>query len=107
MNTDERIGAALKAARIGASITQQGMADTMRIFGHDWTQPAVAKIELGKRPIRLSEAVALHTAFHFSLEMLTGITSFDAYTEGRAAGFADAIRAIHVVASGKDLDERS
>ena len=53
---DVAIGRAVGRLRATAGWTQQELADRMRARGWPWTQPAVAKVELGKRPVRLSEA---------------------------------------------------
>ena len=53
---DVAIGRAVVRLRTSAGWTQQELADRMRTRGWPWTQPAVAKVELGKRPVRLAEA---------------------------------------------------
>ena len=55
-SVDVAIGRAVVRLRTSAGWTQQELADHMRTRGWPWTQPAVAKVELGKRPVRLAEA---------------------------------------------------
>jgi transcriptional regulator with XRE-family HTH domain len=48
-------------------LSQQEVADQMRLEGFRWRQTTVAKIEGGKRPLLLNEAVALDGLFKVGL----------------------------------------
>lgn len=41
------------------SLSQQRLADEMRARGFEWAQATVWNVEMGKRPVRLTEAIAL------------------------------------------------
>jgi len=52
---DER----LRAARQERGMTQIDLADQMAELGFPWSQPTVARVERGRRPLSLAEAHAL------------------------------------------------
>ena len=52
---DER----LRAARLERGMTQIDLADQMVELGFPWSQPTVARVERGRRPLSLAEAHAL------------------------------------------------
>jgi transcriptional regulator with XRE-family HTH domain len=49
----------LRAARGEHGLTQLDVADEMAHRGFRWSQPTVAKVENGRRPLSLAEARAL------------------------------------------------
>ena len=73
--TGSKIGAALREAelqtcqrirqqRIDAGLSQGEVADYMRSFGFDMQQSTVAKVEAGKRSLRVSELSGFATALN-------------------------------------------
>lgn len=56
-NADLRIGANVNMLR--GDMSQAALASAMREMGWKWTQPTVAAIEKGERPLKLAEAVQL------------------------------------------------
>lgn len=58
--------------RIAAGLDQYTLADTLTATtSWTWHQNVISRIELGKRPIRLSEAYALAAVFDVSVDALT------------------------------------
>lgn len=55
----QQIGMNVAALREGESLSQEALADAMRLCGHRWTQATVWSIEKGKRAIKLTEALDL------------------------------------------------
>jgi transcriptional regulator with XRE-family HTH domain len=49
----------LRAARQSQGMTQLDLADQMAELGFPWSQPTVARVERGRRPLSLAEAHAL------------------------------------------------
>ncbi|MGW5239479.1 hypothetical protein ACWEOW_11150 [Monashia sp. NPDC004114] len=71
ITNDERIGLNLAAIRQSAGLSQDGLARLMTdLTGHKWQQTLIARTELGRRPLRLAEAVELTVALNSSLEAL-------------------------------------
>lgn len=64
---DIAIGATVGRLRRSAGMTQTDLAKAMRKLGWAWTQPATAKVELGKRPLRAAEASDLAMIFRVSV----------------------------------------
>ena len=67
---DIAIGATVGRLRRAAGMTQTELANQMRELGWAWTQPATAKVELGKRPVRAAEASDLAMIFRVSVQSL-------------------------------------
>jgi hypothetical protein len=59
LDADRKAVELLRAARQGRSLTQADIADAMAELGFHWTQPTVARVENGQRPLSLAEARAL------------------------------------------------
>lgn len=59
MTTDSSIGQFLRDQRARWECSQQAVAQEMRDRGFDWAQATVSSVENGKRPLRLTEAIAL------------------------------------------------
>jgi transcriptional regulator with XRE-family HTH domain len=49
----------LRTARQAQGMTQLDLADQMAELGFPWSQPTVARVERGRRPLSLAEAHAL------------------------------------------------
>lgn len=61
----------MRQERERRGLPQQHVATTMTVlFGHRWHQTTVAKVELGERPAKLSEALAVAHILGVSLESL-------------------------------------
>lgn len=56
-HADERIGANLSQLR--GDMSQAALASAMRERGWKWSQPTVAEVEKGKRPLKLAEAESI------------------------------------------------
>lgn len=59
MITNSQIGAHLKAAREWHNLSQEFVAQMMRMEGFNWNQSTVWKIEIGGRNLTLQEGQAL------------------------------------------------
>lgn len=59
--------------RIAAGLDQYTLADMLTVSsGWAWHQNMVSRIELGKRPVRLSEAYVLAAVFDTTVDALSG-----------------------------------
>jgi transcriptional regulator with XRE-family HTH domain len=70
--TEQRFGANLRDAREAAGLSQAEVAEQMNELGMGFrfTQQVVGKIEAGKRPLRLREALMLASVTRASLDVL-------------------------------------
>lgn len=60
MTTDEKIGEHVREHRDARGFSQAHIAAVMNLKGfHTWDKSVVGKVELGKRSLKLTEAVAL------------------------------------------------
>lgn len=69
-------------------MSQQDLATAMRDEGWSWTQPATAKVELGKRPVRLAEAMSLARVLGTSVDALLAEPLARAIDEAQAGAEA-------------------
>lgn len=58
-NNDTAIGARLSEVRKAVHLSQSDLASAVARRGHKWSQATVWAVESGKRPLRLSEAIAI------------------------------------------------
>jgi transcriptional regulator with XRE-family HTH domain len=65
-------GRNLRALRNARQWSLLEVAERMRAFGYTWHQTVVAKIETGKRPLRLAEAIDLASLYGATLTDLIG-----------------------------------
>ena len=86
MTSDAEIGARILDLRVARGMTQGEVATAMRDAGWPLAQPAIAKIELGKRPLRLSEAASLAGVLAVGVPALTGSSDGDSFADGYRAG---------------------
>ncbi|NMO03116.1 helix-turn-helix transcriptional regulator [Gordonia sp. TBRC 11910] len=114
MSTDEVAGKAIALYRFAADqMTQSELADRLGKLGIPTAQQTIAKIETGKRPLKLSEAVAVAEVLgvkvgdlldtdsgvsnlfigHLSTELIDGLTNLETatWTYGRARVHAAAL----------------
>jgi transcriptional regulator with XRE-family HTH domain len=56
---DVAVGRRIKALRDARKMSQEALGEALAAYGHPLVQPVIARIEAGKRPLRLAEAVAL------------------------------------------------
>lgn len=71
--SDEHIGQNLRTFRGLKSQTE--VASDMALRGFPWSQTTVYQVETGKRPLRMTEAVALAEILDFSLDSLLAPTA--------------------------------
>lgn len=64
------MGVTLRTLRMKRGLSQDQVADRMRVAGFSWQQTTVAKTEGGQRPIRVNEAVALARMFDVTVSYL-------------------------------------
>jgi transcriptional regulator with XRE-family HTH domain len=64
----------LRETRTQAGLSQQKVADALRAQGYVvFQQTTVAKVELGERPVRLDEAVAITALFGSTVDVALGL----------------------------------
>lgn len=80
---DSAIGATVAGLRRQRGMTQAEVATAMRGAGWPLAQPAIAKIELGKRPLRLAEAVDLAKALRVRVDDLVASPMRSAHMQFR------------------------
>lgn len=68
--TEGTIGTRVREARERSGRPQRTIATSMTMLGHKWIQDTMTRVENGKRPLRLSEAVTLADILGVSLESL-------------------------------------
>src|SRR3954451_3405988 len=56
---DLAVGKRIKELREAQRMSQSALGEALAAFGHPLVQPVIARIEAGRRPLRLAEAVAL------------------------------------------------
>lgn len=87
---DATLGHAVARHRMDAGMDQYSLADMLtEATGQRWTQSLLSKIELGARPVRLSEAYALAAAFDTTVDALTGHAQEDARASQTFAQLAE------------------
>jgi len=69
---DAVFGRRLRTVRQQAGRTQQDLAERMTLLGHRMLQSTIAKIELGERPISLSEAACFAGLLGVTVAALAG-----------------------------------
>lgn len=70
---DRAFGHGVARHRIAAGLDQYTLSDMLTAAtGWVWTQSLISKIELGNRPVRLSEAYALAAVFDTTVDVLSG-----------------------------------
>lgn len=79
---DDKFAAAFRIARDQAELSQEAVADRMREFGFDMSQPVIGKIERGMRRVSIGEAEALSSAVGNSL---SGLLAGPSYLKAEAA----------------------
>lgn len=67
---DAEVGARLRAARERVAYSQQIVTVHLALYGIDWHQTTVGKVESGERPVRLTELVALANVLGTPLDAL-------------------------------------
>ena len=69
--SEEHFRKNLRARREALGVSQAALAEDLERLGYPLVQQTIAKIESGKRPVRLDEAVALARALDTSLDQLS------------------------------------
>lgn len=59
LEAEKRVAANIKNERLRSGLSQEQLASALRSYGFDLHQSTIAKIESGKRPIRLAEMFAI------------------------------------------------
>lgn len=85
-SVDDNLAANLRLRREAAGLSQEELAERMTERGFGFSQATVWKIEQGKRPVKLSEAVALGDA----LGMLRWASLLDHPDQGKHAAQLEA-----------------
>ena len=67
-----QVGAGVRAARVGAGLTQEQLARKMRERGHRWDRHQVSRVEQGHRELSTSALVALARALDVTVGALVG-----------------------------------
>lgn len=88
MTSDAEIGARVRDLRVARGMNQTDLSSAMRAEGHAWTQPGTARVELGKRPVRLVEAISLARVLGVSMHTLLDDPCSAAYGDGYRDGVA-------------------
>ncbi len=75
---DRSIGLASRARRRLLELSQEEVADAMRLLGHPtWTRATVSEVERGGRTVGVSELVGLANALHASPRDLCPEVAYD------------------------------
>lgn len=68
---DEQVGANVRTIRERLGISQTELARRMTSAGHPWHQATVSRVEIGRQPVSLVEAVTLADMLGTSVDRLT------------------------------------
>ena len=74
----ERLAANIRALREYQGISQAALAQAMRDRGHPWHQPTVHRVELGRQPVEIPEAIGLAAILGVPLDRLFWLTGENA-----------------------------
>lgn len=73
---DSAFGLNVARKRIAMNVSQASLVGLLsRTTGWEWARKTLGKIELGTRPVRLTEAYALADALNTTIDELSGRTS--------------------------------
>jgi len=67
---DDNFAGAFKSARVHADLSQEAVAERMREYGFEMSQPVIGKIERAQRRVTIGEAEALSACVNISLSSL-------------------------------------
>lgn len=70
--TDTQIGARIVELREQRGLSQGELSSRLRSAGLNWSQGTLSRVELGQRPVRLSECPPLTLALRTDLAVLLG-----------------------------------
>lgn len=101
---DDVFARKLREARQAAGVTQQQVADLMTQAGYRFHRSAVAKIELGERPVTIGEAVQFAVILGMPLTEL--VTDHDSLTEAEHERAARVDAQIAVTSLQREIAER-
>ncbi|MFJ9890838.1 helix-turn-helix transcriptional regulator [Streptomyces sp. NPDC091287] len=77
MNENDTFRQWFRDTRISAGLSQQKVADALKVEGFNLIQSQIAKIERGERPLRLDEAAAITRLFGTTLDIALGLKEGD------------------------------
>lgn len=72
MSAEVAIGGRLATYRAYMGLSQAELSARIRSHDVNWPQGTLSRVELGERPVRLSEALAISKVLRVSLESLAG-----------------------------------
>lgn len=69
---ERTLGESLRSMRTARGLSQEDVAQMMKMAGFNWRQTTVAKTEGGARPVRVNEAAALALCFGVTVNEMLG-----------------------------------